>query len=185
MIETRIGNQVSILDENWNYHGERALIIKIPGREKDNASIYGVDGKRKGMYVNEDSDLFLVPVKEEPELSSFEQAVIDYKYGGHDSSLFDPGYFDKARNEAAELLSLARKELCNQIVDHTKEAYENGKAEALKEMPKWKKIDRGNNYSSEVKFAINGRYLEMNDTLNDVYEIKLLDLEKLPKEDEK
>lgn len=48
--------------------------------------------------------------KESPELNDFEKAAIDYKYGGHDPSLFDPGYFDTARNEAAELLSLAREQ---------------------------------------------------------------------------
>lgn len=48
--------------------------------------------------------------KESPELNDFEKAAIDYKYGGHDPSLFDPGYFDTARAEAAELLSLAREQ---------------------------------------------------------------------------
>lgn len=38
---------------------------------------------------------------------------------------------------AAKLLAIARKELCEQIVDNTKEAYENGKAEALKDLPRW------------------------------------------------
>ena len=60
---------------------------------------------------------------------------------------------------------------------------DRGEAEALNDLPRWKKIGRGNNYSSEVKFAINGRYLEMNDTLNDVYEVALSNLEKLPKEE--
>ena len=48
--------------------------------------------------------------KESLELNDFEKAAIDYKYGGHDPSLFDPGYFDTARNEATELLSLAREQ---------------------------------------------------------------------------
>lgn len=48
--------------------------------------------------------------KESSELNDFEKAAIDYKYGGHDPSLFDPGYFDTARKEAAELLTLAREQ---------------------------------------------------------------------------
>lgn len=48
--------------------------------------------------------------KESPKLNDFEKTAIDYKYGGHDPSLFDPGYFDAARNEATELLSLAREQ---------------------------------------------------------------------------
>lgn len=52
--------------------------------------------------------------------------------------------------------------------------------EALKNLPRWKKIsENGRNYSDSPQFVINGRYLEMNDTLNDVYEIALSDLEKL------
>lgn len=62
--------------------------------------------------------------------------------------------------------------------------YDNGMKDALKDLPRWKKIGQGNNYSSETKFCINGRYLEMNDTLNYLYEISLKDLDKLPKEDE-
>lgn len=58
-----------------------------------------------------------------------------------------------------------------------------GKSEALKDLPRWKKIGSGNNYSSETKFVINGRYMEMNDTLNYVYEVPLSELENLPKED--
>ena len=59
--------------------------------------------------------------------------------------------------------------------------YEKGRADALKDLPRWKKIGRGNNYSAETKFTINGRYLEMNDTLNVVYEVPLSALEKLPR----
>ena len=64
-----------------------------------------------------------------------------------------------------------------------KAAYAYGKADALKDLPRWKKIrENGRNYSDSPQFIINGRYLEMNDTLNDVYEVALSDLEKLPKE---
>lgn len=63
--------------------------------------------------------------------------------------------------------------------------YDCGKKEALKDLPRWKKIGQGNNYWPETEFCINGRYLEMNDTWNDLYEISLKNLEKLPKEDEK
>lgn len=66
-----------------------------------------------------------------------------------------------------------------------KEGYDEGRTDALRDLPKWKEIGQGNNYSSETKFCINGRYLEMNDTLNRLYEISLKDLEKLPKEEEK
>ena len=63
-----------------------------------------------------------------------------------------------------------------------KEGYDEGRTDALKDLPRWKEIGQENNYSSEAKFCINGRYLEMNDTLDWIYEISLKDLEKLPKE---
>lgn len=68
-------------------------------------------------------------------------------------------------------------------IEETTEAYDTRiKAAALKDLPRWKKVKgaRGLNYSQETKFSINGRYLEMNDTLNDIYEISFEELEKLP-----
>ena len=62
--------------------------------------------------------------------------------------------------------------------------YDDGARDALKDLPRWRKIGRGSNYSLDTKFIINGRYLEMTDTLNDVFEVALSELEKLPKEDE-
>lgn len=66
------------------------------------------------------------------------------------------------------------------IKESLRTEYEKGRADALKDLPRWRKIrENGRNYSDSPQFVINGRYLEMNDTLNDVYEIALSDLEKL------
>lgn len=160
---------------------------------------------------NSDYDLFIVTPEEE--LTDWGKAVgivlTDYQLLPRDkdgiANIHDINEFTKKK--AAELLSLAREQFTkdgyviekkafhdavekvdpgimkevSKNVDMTE--YEKGRADALNDLPRWKKICRGNNYSSETKFAINGRYLEMNDTLNDVYEVSLSELEKLPKED--
>lgn len=142
-----------------------------------------------GSFLNEPSGMDLFIVEPEPELTEFEKEVSSamQKHG-----LLDCGAADRiGRNCAKELLDLARKEITDGLVwispdelnRQVDQARNIGKAEALKDLPRWKKIGRGSNYSSKTKFVINGRYLEMNDTLNDVYEVALSELEKLPKEE--
>lgn len=137
-------------------------------------------------------------------LTPFEQSLKDRFFFG-EFAIPD----SEIKEIAAELLPLARKQLQPEIdaaiekayknadevqykkgwedaIDNHREAlhaeYEKGRAEALKDLPRWKKIGRGNNYLSETKFTINGRYLEMNDVSNDVYEVALSKLEKLQKD---
>lgn len=134
------------------------------------------------------SDLFIVTP--EPELTEFEKAFDNLAESYHSDK--NPDDVACCKEYAAELFSLARKQLQPEIDAEIEKAYKTadevqyrkGREEALKDLPRWKKIrENGRNYSDSPQFVINGRYLEMNDTLNDVYEIALSDLAKLPKED--
>lgn len=126
------------------------------------------------------SDLFIITP--ELELTDWQKFISGclQKYG-----LLDCGAADRIAKECSvELLELATKELAPTFGAKYMNGYENGinygRAKALKDLPRWRKIGRGSNYSLDTKFIINGRYLEMTDTLNDVFEVALSELEKLP-----
>lgn len=130
------------------------------------------------------SDLFIITP--ELELTDWQKFISGclQKYG-----LLDCGAADRIAKECSvELLELATKELAPTFGAKYMNGYENGinygRAKALKDLPRWRKIGRGSNYSLDTKFIINGRYLEMTDTINDVFEVALSELEKLPKEHE-
>ena len=183
-VETRDGRIVHDIWEVKNavtakeYRTEVCALIE----GEEDALVFFKNGKYLPVNAESPYDLFIVTP--EPELTEFEKVLNDLIWSiGMGEVVYNN---DAIKETAAKLLNLARKQLVEEqyTSDPRKtDLYKLGKAEALNDLPRWKKIGRGNNYSSEVKFAINGRYLEMNDTLNDVYEMKLLDLGKLPKED--
>ena len=184
-VETRSGKTARVVC--WDRGGTRLVVLV--GKDED-VLTYNPNGTT-GQQMPLPSDLFLVTP--EPELSEFEKKLSDVFGYAISMSVSDPKKptDEFVREYAPQLLSLARKQLQPEIDTEIEKAYKNadevqyrkGREEALKDMPRWKKIgENGRNYSDSIQFVINGRYLEMNDTLNDVYEIALSDLAKLPKE---
>ena len=175
-VKTRFGEPVEIV--KWDCRGEYPILACIFDGDTDDSAFFSNDGK--GMSGSED---VLYIITSEPELTEFEKAV---------KNMMSPYVKmpDEIHKEnAAHLLELARKELESEfdgkaMLHVSKKTYEcgkrDGKAEALKDLPRWRKIGRGHNYSLDTEFLINGRYLEMTDYLNDVYEVALSELEKLP-----
>lgn len=92
--------------------------------------------------TGQDCNLDLFIITPEPELTEFE-----YAFGLAIANAPWPEkkdeWYSYIKERAAELLELARKEPFGQIVDHIKRAYENGKAEALKDLPRWRKWENG------------------------------------------
>lgn len=137
-VETRDGRPARIICTDAKAYDGACVIALIPGYGGEEAYQFFPDGHAFSSKSSDEdcTDLFIITPG--PELSEFEQAVIDYKYNSHDSSLFDPGHFDKVRNEAAELLALATEELKKTFVllhkDDYQTAFDLGKAEALKEI---------------------------------------------------
>lgn len=173
-VKTRFGEPVEIV--KWDCRGDYPILACIFDGDTDDSAFFSNDGK--GMSGSEDVLYIITP---EPELTKFEKAVKNMM------SPYVKMPDEIHKEKAAELLELARKELIEEqyTSDPRKtDLYKLGKEEALKDLPKWKKIGREHNYSLDTEFLINGRYLEMtNNYLNDVYEVALSDLEKLPKED--
>lgn len=140
-VETEAGSPAKVMD--WEYNSRvcgKCIAIKITEGDGDQGLLYTHEGKRASIFpAEEGSDLFIITP--EPELSEFENKLrVICEDAVRESQLFPARTSeDFAKKHSAELLNLARKELCEQIVDHTKEAYENGKAEALKDLPRWKR----------------------------------------------
>lgn len=135
----------------WDQPGEYPIICVA---KIDDAIPFRADGNGKAYHLPEGanySDLFLVTTKEEP--SKFEKAVgctiTDAQLIPRDkdgiANIHDIDEF--IRKKAAELLALAFREFkeneathMKEFVDHKlKEAYEKGKADALKDLPRWSK----------------------------------------------
>ncbi len=121
------------------------------------------------------SDLFLVTP--EPEMSEWELAIAKYR-PPTDSK-------ETIQRIAAELLALARKQLQPEIDAEIEKAfqtadevqYEKGRADVLKELPRWRKCDPNTIYSTKCNLIVNGigRYIIL-----DGYMIDVDRLEKLP-----
>ena len=135
---------------------------------------YRVDG-RFDYHETTNYDLFLIT--KEPELSAFEKALKEcVNVRNPEKTMTDNG----ARNNATILRAIAFKEFKENEAEHIKElveqkekeAYEMGKSEALKDLPRWD----GNLKSSMVDEAdVIGQWLYYKE-----HRIKLSDLEKLP-----
>ena len=184
-VQTKNGEHVEILKwEMRSINNLYPILALVSDKKIDEALRYS----DKGYCGRADYSLFLVTP--EPEMTTFEKRFLEIVVEiveEKDNECPHPLEY------AAELLELARKELEPEVLERLDAAYKNqdevvyengkrdGKAEALKDLPRWRKIEgaRGNNYSQETKFSINGRYLEMNDTLNNIYEISFEELEKL------
>lgn len=166
----------------WDKPGEYPIVCMA---EKEGAIPFRTNSNGIAYHYPEGSnysDLFIITP--EPELRDWQKFISGclQKYG-----LLDCSAADRIAKEcSAELLELATKELAPTFGAEYMNGYEDGinygRAKALKDLPRWRKIGRGSNYSSNIEFIINGRYLEMTDTLNDVFEVALSELEKLPKE---
>ena len=180
------------------YAKRHAKSLLILAREQFIKDGYVIEKKAFHDAVKKVDPEVMKEVSDNIDRTEFEQELVNFFNEGNAILPDKDGMYNKRDCEeflhksASKLLATAEKELSTKYrfsSDMNGFAYgkgfEDGKKDALKDLPKWKKIGQGNNYSSEAEFCINGRYLEMNDTLNDIYEIFLKDLEKLPKEDEK
>ena len=184
-VETRDRRPVRIV--SWDFLSEKPIIGLI-GMGFNNGETIATYYKQGRVATSHDdcADLFIITPG--PELNEFENKLrVICEDAVRESQLFpERTSEDFAKKHSAELLALARKEPCEQIVDHIKKAYENGKAEALKDLPRWRKWENGACGNGQgIPIAIVKRGLnsyELVDALGIQGEqyIMLSDLEKLP-----
>ena len=172
-VETEDGNPVVVMDWDWNHYGKHSIAVKVTCEEKNLGYLYSDNGDPVTLFA---PDLFLVTP--EPEMSEWELAIAKYR-PPTDSK-------ETIQRIAAELLSLARKQLQPEIDAEIEKAYKNadevqhrkGREEALKDLPRWNKCplyfehgEIGKTDKDEDVLSYQG------------YRILLSDLAKLPKED--
>lgn len=148
-VETRDGKKVRVLcyDAN-NITPVVALVTFNDGSE--GARDYYFDGS---MNFDRENVLDLFIVTPEEEMSDFEAGLFSAFSDGWQQYLCgeDVDVEEWAKEHSPELLALARKELEPEVLERLEEAYKNqdevvyengkrdGKAEALKDLPRWKK----------------------------------------------
>ena len=179
-VVTSFGEPAEIV--KWDCNGQYPLLACIFDGDTDDAAFYTEEGKG----VCNSKENYLSIVTPEQELSEFELTLLDWLSSDTCGEIPMDEMKKCVKNRAAELLALARKEPCEKIVDHIKRAYENGKAEALKDLPRWRKWGNGACGNRQgiplaiVKRVLNG--YELVDALGIQGEqyIMLSDLKKLP-----
>lgn len=132
-VENRDGDIVTILEWDIFIHGMAHMIL-IRYNEKYEFVNYNGRVNRTGQDCN--LDLFIITP--EPELTEFEDRVKQLMGCYPNATRENKGsLIYEVRKAAAELLELAKKELCEsgEVADW----YAKGKAEALKDLPRWKK----------------------------------------------
>ena len=184
-VETRDGKTVVGLKRQI-LHGTPLLYGII--EELECCEMWKEDGTANPKMKKDNNDLFVVIP--EPELTKFEEAV--YKVANYISPSSSPKDFkEQVRVFAAELLALARKELIKEGTSKNEmgtmlydAGFEDGKAEALKDLPRWRKcapsdIDDGTPPAWIVRFEAEREGNESKIVHNGYY-IDFGSLERLP-----
>lgn len=192
-VETRCGSPVRIIC--WDAKGPSPIIGLFMADDGGEVTTQNYPNGRWSEDMNYESDYDLFIVTPEQELTPLEDLLSTYLK--NDFEYFSTRKWDEKkwnevmRTQAAELLSLARKQLQPEIDAEIEKAYKTadevqyrkGREEALKDLPRWKKCDPNTIYNTKCNFIVNGigRYIIL-----DGYMIDVDRLEKLPgfKEDE-
>ncbi len=178
-VETKDGRQVRVVcwDVKNSYskvHDDILALVKSKGGT-ENALFYAQNG-----YCLSDSsrvgrkDLFIVTPEEE--LSEFEMAIhrrLNLMNGEH---LLATELLEETKGMAAELLALARKELAlsGNIVLSVEEfdkkyveAMNKGKAEALKDLPRWRTIEEATTKRTDENDCVTTETMLIKGWIND------------------
>lgn len=181
----------------WDFDGNNLIVAVRNPNDREEGLIYSIDGKHKAVCPKIDSDLFIItpdPVPDEfgEDLRDFAKECIHFR------EELDEKFFDTWRER---LLELARKEIeeelkekvlhdyWKQAADQCAQARKEAKAEALKGLPRWMKVNEGDlldKYSRYLLCTNEGYYFCWGTNITrDGYMLLVDNLEKLPKEEQK
>jgi len=197
-VETEAGSPAKVMD--WEYNARvcgKCIAIKITEGDGDHGLLYTHEGKRASIFPAEEGiDLFLITP--EPEFTEFEKRLWEImKSEGSPIGPMDKFTQDDERVFHAysnQLLELAKKEITDgwskglrDTQDLSGKAYsdgyesglDKGKAEALKDLPRWKRLYSKEKADEIPDCIILGKALD-NRLVHRGFELKITDLEKLP-----
>ena len=181
-VETRDGRIVHNIwrvKEPTYINNRKAEVCALIDGEED-ALVFFDGGRYLPTKRDIDNPFDLFIVTPEPELSEFEMAIAKYRPQS-DSQ-------ETIQRIAAELLELATEELKKTFVllhkDDYQTAFDLGKAEALKDLPRWKKTTGKERFNKRVIVLAGDNDLLCTDYVEEgEYYLPFSDLRKLPKED--
>lgn len=136
-VETRDGRPVRIIC--WDANSYTPVVFLATEHDdlddKDKEYQYSCNNFGRSFSGNSPSDLFIITP--EPELSEFEKALEVFLMNA-DSS--EETFHQEVKKHAAKLFELAKDEIYSHesLVEYAKIAKAEGKAEALKDLPRWK-----------------------------------------------
>ena len=145
-VETRDGRIVHNIwpvKEPLIFNGKRAEVCALIDGEED-ALVFFEGGRYLPTTKDTDSPFDLFIVTPEEELTEFEMAIHRHLNLMNGENLSATELLEETKGMAAELLALAREELfANDTVlkEYAQVSREDGKAEALKDLPRWRDDD--------------------------------------------
>ena len=187
-VETRDGRPARIICWDIEYYYPQykigALIKNDEGEDFFFLTEKGYFCIKESGECDSNNDLFIVTPEEE--LTEFEQEVSDIvEYCKKNGKIVANGY---AKRHAKTLLYFAEKELSAKYKVSSDlngfaygKGYEDGKKEALNDLPRWKKVGLDTGQTTLVI----GYTGDEDKLYRNGYVISLTDLEKLPKKEEK
>lgn len=187
-VVTRQGRPVRIICTDRK-HTQTWPIVALESYDSGEFVLYADDKGRTDLANENIHDLFFAD--EEEELTEFEKTMIQFSH--ERNALIQFEHTEGERNThlhkySKKLLDLARKELG--LVDNTcgeyalNEAYKQGKQDALKDLPKWKRAIENKEFEKHV--CVMDYYMSpfLDTEVNEGdYYIELSDLKNLPKEE--
>lgn len=193
-VVTRDGREVSIERTDLRGHFPILAIISNNSEDYDIPMTYNNKGKNIDTECEGIADLFFAD--EEDELTEFEARIYNLI---NFSDPYNYPSIKEVKEEAEILLDLARNELeanyYTKVLDdrvvfksdlHDRDmqgAYELGKQDALKNLPKWKKATEKKDLEKHIAILEENKVLLSNYLEEGDYYIDLEDLKALPKEE--
>lgn len=142
-VETRDGHPARIIC--WDANCYTPIVFLATEHDdlddKDKEYPYSCNNFGRSFSVDSPNDLFIITP--EPELSEFEKKLYDVVGYAISLSITEPQKptSEFVKEYAAELLELAKNEIYSHksLVEYAETAREEGKSEALKDLPRWYK----------------------------------------------
>ena len=166
----------------WDCKGQYPLLACIFDGDTDDAAFYTEEGK--GVCNSKENYLFIITP--EPGLTEFENAIVKIVKLCDGTCSSESDIKECIKSHSEELLELAMKSLAKQgyvtmsigtFDENLNSSKEEGRKEALKDLPRWRKCDKNIIYNTKFSLVENGvgRFLMV-----EGYKIGIDSLEKLP-----
>lgn len=187
-VETRDGHPARIICWDANCYTPMVFLATEHDDldDKDKEYPYSCNNFGRSFSVDSPKDLFIITPEEE--MSEFAKACMALYNEGRDDGISGHKLSNESVKESAsELLTIAKKEIgttfdkAGEYLRGRNDGIEYGKAEALKDLPRWKFYRRGTEIDpfAAVRFK-DGKIGRAKFSVDDCYVLEVEDMLKLP-----